>query len=108
MTSYLDIFDLHTGSTTRVLETDRHIEAPNWAPDGTWLLVNGGGRLFRVPFDGPELQEIDTGFADRCNNDHGMRKNRNMSCGLSGGWGAPPAPRHPRAPRRAVTAAAAS
>ena len=72
MTSYLDIFDLHTGSTTRVLETDRHIEAPNWAPDGTWLLVNGGGRLFRVPFDSPELQEIDTGFADRCNNDHGI------------------------------------
>eukprot|EP00730_Choanoeca_flexa_P003461 TRINITY_DN11416_c4_g4_i6.p1 TRINITY_DN11416_c4_g4~~TRINITY_DN11416_c4_g4_i6.p1 ORF type:complete len:279 (+),score=46.98 TRINITY_DN11416_c4_g4_i6:173-1009(+) len=72
MISYLGIFDMVTSTTTRVLETDVHIEAPNWAPDSTWLLVNGGGRLYRVPLDAPDVHPIDTGFATRCNNDHGI------------------------------------
>jgi Tol biopolymer transport system component len=54
-----------------VLRHDGHIEAPNWHADG-YLIVNGGGRIFRVPLDAPELVEIDTGFAQACNNDHGI------------------------------------
>ncbi|KAA9009341.1 TolB family protein [Histidinibacterium aquaticum] len=72
MKSSLEIFDLETGACSVVLTTDRLIEAPNWAPSGDHLVVNGDGRLFRVPLSRPELQEIDTGFADRCNNDHGL------------------------------------
>ena len=51
---------------------DRLIEAPNWDPDGASLLVNGSGRLFRVPLDAPALVPVETGHADRCNNDHGI------------------------------------
>jgi hypothetical protein len=55
-----------------VLSTDRLIEAPNWMPDASALLVNGDGRMFRVPLDAPALVEIDTGHAVECNNDHGI------------------------------------
>jgi Tol biopolymer transport system component len=48
------------------------IEAPNWTPDGRTLLYNRGGRIFRIPVAGGEPEMIDTGFANRCNNDHGV------------------------------------
>ena len=34
MKSSLDIFDLDTGESTVLLQTDRLIEAPNWSRDG--------------------------------------------------------------------------
>ena len=71
MLSELCIFDLGANTTRVLLTHDGHIEAPNWHPDG-YLIVNGGGRLFRVPLDAPELLLIDTGFAVCCNNDHGI------------------------------------
>ena len=71
MTSEICIFDLARGDVRVVLTSDAHIEAPNWHPDG-WLLVNGDGRLYRVPLDAPRLEPFDTGFAVGCNNDHGI------------------------------------
>jgi TolB protein len=66
--------------TQSVASTDRHvvyltagrIEAPNWLRDGRTLLYNSGGRIYRVPAAGGEPEAIDTGFAIRCNNDHGL------------------------------------
>jgi len=49
-----------------------HIEAPNWAPDGKTLIYNGGGRLYRISAAGGNAELIDTGFAIRCNIDHGI------------------------------------
>jgi Tol biopolymer transport system component len=72
MTSIVCAFDIETGRETVLFETGRHLEAPNWMPDGRALIVNGGGRLYRLPFDKPCLQEIDTAFAHRLNNDHGL------------------------------------
>ena len=71
MRSFLEIHDLASGTARLVLATERLIEAPNWHPDG-WLLVNGDGRLYRVPLDKPALLPLDTGAAQRCNNDHGF------------------------------------
>jgi hypothetical protein len=51
--------------------TTNLIEAPNWSRDGN-LVFNSKGRLWRVPVVGGEPQVIDTGFATRCNNDHGI------------------------------------
>jgi len=78
MTSSLETFDLDTGQSSVVLTTDRLIEAPNWSPDGRFLVVNGDGRLFRVDLDAPALDPIDTGFAVRCNNDHGISPDGSM------------------------------
>ena len=72
MRASLEIYDLARDEATVVLQTDRHIEAPNWAPDGQWLLVNARGDLFRVPLDSPRLEPIDLGGMGQCNNDHGL------------------------------------
>jgi Tol biopolymer transport system component len=73
MRSSLEIFDLETETTAVVHRTDRLIEAPNWSPDGSELVFNGDGRLFRLTLGGVgEPQEIDTGFASELNNDHGI------------------------------------
>jgi TolB protein len=52
--------------------TTNLIEAPNWSRDGAALYFNSKGRIFRVPPAGGEPQLLDTGFAVRCNNDHGL------------------------------------
>jgi hypothetical protein len=52
--------------------TPGRIEAPNWLPDGRSLLYNSGGRLYRIAAAGGTPQVVDTGFATRCNNDHGV------------------------------------
>ena len=49
-----------------------HFEAPNWSPDGKYLLFNQGGLIYKLPLAGGEPQVVDTGFATRCNNDHGI------------------------------------
>lgn len=71
MISELCTYDLTSGEVSTILRHDDHIEAPNWHPDGV-LVVNGGGRLFRVLLDRPALEAIDTGFAAALNNDHGL------------------------------------
>lgn len=54
------------------LVTEGRIEAPNWLKDGQTLIYNAGGRIHRVPVAGGKPEAIDTGFATRCNNDHGV------------------------------------
>jgi len=57
----------------RVVYTKRaHFEAPNWTRDGRDLIFNQGGLIMKVPVTGGEPQAIDTGFAARNNNDHGI------------------------------------
>ncbi len=71
MTSELCIHEVATGTTRVLLAHDGLIEAPNWHPEG-FLLVNGEGRLFRVPLDAPALLEVPTGRIGALNNDHGI------------------------------------
>ena len=52
--------------------TPTHLEAPNWLPDGKTLIYNSGGYLYRLPAKDGVPERIDTGFATRCNNDHGV------------------------------------
>lgn len=69
--SILEIIDITDGSRKTVKEFPYIIEAPNWTPDGKWLIYNSRGRLYKIsPDRGGDPVEIDTGFADRCNNDH--------------------------------------
>ena len=66
--------------TISISSTDRRVvyiapgrfEAPNWMPDGKALLFNRGGHIERLALTGGAPQIIDTGFANRCNNDHGI------------------------------------
>ena len=71
VTSVLEICDATTGERTVVKEFPYLIEAPNWTTDGQWLIYNSGGKLYKLSPDKPgEPQQIETGYAIRCNNDH--------------------------------------
>jgi TolB protein len=61
-----------------VYVTPTRIEAPNWLRDGVSLIYNSNGRIFRVPAAGGAPEVIDTGFAVRCNNDHGISPDGNL------------------------------
>lgn len=65
---------LPIGSKDRrvVYWTTNRIEAPNWSPDGASFYFNSKGHILRLPVAGGEPVVIDTGFAVRCNNDHGI------------------------------------
>ena len=71
VTSILEVLDVTNGRRTVVKEFPYRIEAPNWTPDGRWLVYNSGGKLYKLSPDSPgEPEMINTGFATRCNNDH--------------------------------------
>src|SRR6202790_2253552 len=47
-------------------------EAPNWTHDGSAFLFNRDGHIERLAVGTDKPVTIDTGFANRCNNDHGI------------------------------------
>ncbi len=61
-----------SGRIETVYSDNRHFEAPNWSRDGRFFLINSGGRLYRLNVGAHELEPIETGFATRINNDHGI------------------------------------
>ena len=70
--SELVLLNVKTGKEKVILREKRHFEAPNWSRDGKFLIINSDGKLEKVSVKGEKLGIIDTGFADRCNNDHGL------------------------------------
>ncbi len=68
----LVLLNVKNGKEKVILREKRHFEAPNWSRDGKYLIINSNGKLERVSINGKKLGIIDTGFADRCNNDHGL------------------------------------
>ena len=44
--SSLKNYDLDIRKRTVVDQTETRFEAPNWSPDGKYLLLNGDGKLF--------------------------------------------------------------
>jgi Tol biopolymer transport system component len=71
--SKITVFDTRDNSSRILYTADETWEAPNWTPDGKYLLVNSGGGLYRLPVDGPAPavpEKLDiAGY--RLNNDHG-------------------------------------
>ena len=69
-----------TLETISIDSTDRRVvyvaperfEAPNWARDGSYLLFNRNGHIEKIAPTGGIPTLLDTGFAIRCNNDHGI------------------------------------
>jgi Tol biopolymer transport system component len=59
------------GAPIVVYDTAELIEAPNWTPDGQWLIYNADGRLWRISPDGTQGPErINTTPVESLNNDH--------------------------------------
>lgn len=68
--SRLEILDVRTGSRKVVHTTEDSMQAPNWTPDGRYLIYNRNGRLYRFEIASGKVSELDTGFATANNNDH--------------------------------------
>jgi Tol biopolymer transport system component len=61
------------GKSKQVIYTSPKLfEAPNWSPDGGYLLLNSEGKLWRLAVTGGEPREVATGAVTRINNDHGI------------------------------------
>jgi TolB protein len=70
--SRLFIYDLRDGSSHLIYTADSIWEAPNWSPDGKYLIANAGGGIYKLVLkhDGtaePEKLAIPATF--QCNND---------------------------------------
>jgi TolB protein len=68
--STLETVTIASKDRRAIYTTTNHFEAPNWLRDG--FLFNSRGRIYKLPLDGGSPQVIDTAFATRCNNDHGI------------------------------------
>jgi TolB protein len=70
--STLETVAIDTGLRKIIYRAREHFEAPNWSRDGRTFYFNRGGRIYSLPVDGGTPMRIETGEADRCNNDHGL------------------------------------
>ncbi|HEY3506879.1 MAG TPA: hypothetical protein VGN37_29325 [Actinocatenispora sp.] len=68
----LFVADVAAGTLRLVYRSDRMLfEAPNWTPDGRFLVVNADGGLWRLPADGTAGPEpVDLAGVPPVNNDH--------------------------------------
>ncbi|MGI6337918.1 MAG: hypothetical protein ACOXZV_00880 [Bacteroidales bacterium] len=71
----LETMNVFDGMRKVIYEKSDRFEAPNWMPDGKQLLFNMDGLLYKIPVEGGPLVQLNTGFANRNNNDHGISFN---------------------------------
>ena len=87
----LETMNVFDGKRKVILEKSGRFEAPNWMPDGNKLLFNMDGYLYKIPVEGGIPEKLNTDFATKNNNDHGISfdgKLLAISChreGLPGG-----------------------
>jgi hypothetical protein len=70
--SFLESVPVDSGDRTAVYVSQGRFEAPNWTRDGKAFLFNRESQLLKLPVTGGTPEPIDTGFANRLNNDHGI------------------------------------
>jgi WD40 repeat protein len=68
--SNLEIMDVETGHRRVVFQAPNSIQAPNWTPDGKYLIYNSEGLLYRFDLATGKPELINSGFATGNNNDH--------------------------------------
>jgi Tol biopolymer transport system component len=71
----METMTIADGKRKVIYEKQGRFEAPNWMPDGKKLLFNMDGSLYKIPVEGGEIEKLNTGTANRCNNDHGISFN---------------------------------
>ncbi len=75
--SVIHIMDTKDMSERVVYQTKVHFEAPNWSPDGKYLLMNAQGKVWKLPVShvggaGGEPAAVESGAVTGINNDHGI------------------------------------
>lgn len=70
--SRITIVNLDGSSPKVVLDSPHRFAAPEWTPDGAALVVNGGGRLWRLPVSGGEPAPIPIGLTSWIDINHAV------------------------------------
>lgn len=68
--SNMEILDVESLERKILFSSKHSLQAPNWTLDGKALIYNSNGYLYRYDLKSQETTMINTGFADRNNNDH--------------------------------------
>jgi WD40 repeat protein len=68
--SNLEIMDVETGHRKVTYQAPNSIQAPNWTPDGRYLIYNSEGLLYRFDLTTGKPEVIESEFATSNNNDH--------------------------------------
>jgi TolB protein len=68
--SYLEVMDVETGHREVLASSEGSWQAPNWTPDGKTLIYNASGKLYKFDLASRESTVLNTGFANKNNNDH--------------------------------------
>lgn len=68
--SILELYDIATGTRTKLHEFEYLIEAPNWSKDGRFLTYNSNGRIYKFDLATKKIEEVFSDFVNDCNNDH--------------------------------------
>ncbi|NQU86488.1 MAG: TolB family protein [Mariniphaga sp.] len=68
----LETMNVFDGKRKVIFEKPDRFEAPNWMPDGNKLLFNMEGSIYKIPVESGSLEKLNTDFANRNNNDHGI------------------------------------
>lgn len=76
--STLETVDIASTDRRVVYTADGRFEAPNWTRDGSSLIFNRKGAVYRVPATGGTPEIVFTGMATHCNNDHGISPDGKM------------------------------
>jgi WD40-like Beta Propeller Repeat len=71
--SEITIVDINNISQQVIHKSPHRLEAPNWSPDGSYLLLNGRGKLWRLALKPrSQPQPIETGSAGWIDINHGI------------------------------------
>ena len=68
--SRLEIININNEKRKVVQQFDYKIEAPNWTPDGRFLVYNSRGLIYKIRIKGGVSEAINTGSINSSNNDH--------------------------------------
>lgn len=69
--SSVEIFHVPTRQRKIIFQKNARIEAPNWHPKDSFLLVNSEGLLYQIPLSAKEgWHAMDLGFLNNCTKHH--------------------------------------
>ena len=68
--SRLETMNIFDGVRKIIHQDSGRFEAPNWMPDGKRLLFNQDGFIYTLPAEGGTPEKLNTGIANKNNNDH--------------------------------------
>src|SRR5262249_9421344 len=72
--SFVTIYTVADGSKKVVFTSNGFYQAPNWSPDGKYLLLNSPGKLWKLNLEDSTMETVITGAVRNVNNDHGVSK----------------------------------